>query len=807
MTVHLAYNDAPDTLPGFEGSEKRIEIDFYPSPQQPATGGLRQLSKDQLDELMTLAECEIVSERHSFDFDAYVLSESSLFVYPTKFVLKTCGTTRLLNCVKKLIDMTSTLDMRLRRFKFTRASYKYPQVQPAPHQSFEQEVDTIEKSIGDHVPPGCSYTLGDGRQGLQWFVYVTDADRINPYMDRSRVTVEVCMTELKEEKAEAFYHLEASGKGSTDAYAATTNSGISAIFPRTKIDDFLFEPCGYSMNGLQDDAFSTIHITPEPEFSYASVELCGYSSDDLQSVVADAAAVFKPGQLVVSMSSADATSFAFESSPLTPSDMYLIDVTKQFFSCGGGVVFYRYASVGPEEQICKGVPVPIEDKFSCSTPPQCYEPGHNMGLFQEPEEKDQLGGLQPALKQSATSTVIERYCQQLPSSSDKDMDIFLRSAIEKHGFDEVFYAVDLGVVYRMWQSWVKNLPRVEPFYAVKCFGDKAVLALLAAMGAGFDCASPAEMESVLSLGVGPERIVYANPCKKIKHLKYAQDKRVGLMTFDTEAELRKIALHFPAAQIMLRIRADDPAARCPLGDKYGAEECEVEKLILLARELDLDLMGISFHVGSGATDPSSIPRAISVAKNAFLCGSQLGFHMKVLDIGGGFSGGADGVALETVASSINTALETHFPAVEGVKIISEPGRFFAEACATLCANVFGKRVRQSAEPHLDTHAYWIPDGLYSSFNCLLYDHATVTARPLPMVDEEKKSVKLWQSTVFGPTCDGLDQVLRSVPLPELETGDWLVFKNMGAYTACAGSNFNGFESPSANTVYVFSEQQ
>lgn len=74
---------APDVVPCpvFEGSEKRIAVTFTAGPSTPA-GGLRSLRRDQLDEMLDLAACQIVSSRSNDFFDAYVLSESSLFVYP-----------------------------------------------------------------------------------------------------------------------------------------------------------------------------------------------------------------------------------------------------------------------------------------------------------------------------------------------------------------------------------------------------------------------------------------------------------------------------------------------------------------------------------------------------------------------------------------------------------------------------------------------------------------------------------------------------------------------------------------------------
>eukprot|EP00877_Chromochloris_zofingiensis_P004221 jgi/Chrzof1/137/Cz01g04200.t1 len=124
----LAATPAVCPNPVFEGSEKRVEIDFLLAYDSPANG-LRALHRRQLDELMSLAACTIVSSRANGNLDAYVLSESSLFVYPTKFVLKTCGTTKLLNAVPRLLELAAELGMRPRRCKYSRASFLFPEQQ------------------------------------------------------------------------------------------------------------------------------------------------------------------------------------------------------------------------------------------------------------------------------------------------------------------------------------------------------------------------------------------------------------------------------------------------------------------------------------------------------------------------------------------------------------------------------------------------------------------------------------------------------------------------------------------------------
>jgi hypothetical protein len=59
-------------------------------------------------------------------------------------------------------------------------------------------------------------------------------------------------------------------------------------------------------------------------------------------------------------------------------------------------------------------------------------------------------------------------------------------------------------------------------------------------------------------------------------------------------------------------------------------------------------------------------------------------------------------------------------------------------------------------------------------------------------DNKSQNVDLYASTVFGPTCDSIDVIARSVLLPKLKVGDWMYFNNMGAYTMAAASSFNGF---------------
>ncbi|KAG2455071.1 hypothetical protein HYH02_000893 [Chlamydomonas schloesseri] len=352
------------------------------------------------------------------------------------------------------------------------------------------------------------------------------------------------------------------------------------------------------------------------------------------------------------------------------------------------------------------------------------------------------------------------------------------------------------------------MPRVVPFYAVKCNPEPGILKLLNALGAGFDCASKGELDMMLRMGVSPNRIIFAHPCKRASDIRYAREHNVQYTTFDTVSELHKIAQMNPDFKCVLRIRADDPDARVPLGLKYGAEVSEAGVLLRTAKELGLSVVGVSFHVGSACQNLSTFSGAIENARKVFDEAGTLGFNMELLDIGGGFTGHFDecgNVMFGEIANTINAALATNFPPEMGVRVIAEPGRYFAETSSTLLTPVYGQRDRTAADGTVKKD-YWLTDGLYGSFNCILYDGQNPAYKVVrsPLMSESTDS-RTFLSTLWGPTCDSADCVYKDVSLPVLRNGDWLMWNNAGAYTVAGACDFNGIEFTTPGKLYVWSD--
>ncbi|XP_072044791.1 ornithine decarboxylase-like [Amphiura filiformis] len=120
---------------------------------------------------------------------------------------------------------------------------------------------------------------------------------------------------------------------------------------------------------------------------------------------------------------------------------------------------------------------------------------------------------------------------------------------KREDLDDGFMLFDIGDVFLKYVKWRNAMPRVTPFYAVKCNPDVNVLRLLYALNCGFDCASKGELKLLReTIGVHPERIINANTWKQCSHLEYARDHGVKMMTFDCEEELDKVKKIHPEAE-------------------------------------------------------------------------------------------------------------------------------------------------------------------------------------------------------------------------------------------------------------------
>lgn len=338
---------------GFEGFEKRLELHFFgDDPASALPHGLRLINSASLEDVLHAVQCTIVSAVGNRFFDSYVLSESSLFIYPTKIIIKTCGTTQLLKSVRPLIALARNLGLSPGSCRYTRGSFIFPEAQPFPHTSFRDEVVYLEDSLPASLCFRKASVMHSKVGSHSWHVF-TACDGAAPAAVRHApddlFTIEVCMTELDPAKARKFFQSPSRvGKftGDSAGKAMTALTGIDQINPDALICDFAFEPCGYSMNGIDGDRYSTIHVTPEDGFSYASYECVGSvydDRDDIIGVLTKVAQIFRPGTMSVSITCPSSDSWTWVAGALEPLGLKRRSCDADEFPEAGTVVFQTFS--------------------------------------------------------------------------------------------------------------------------------------------------------------------------------------------------------------------------------------------------------------------------------------------------------------------------------------------------------------------------------------------------------------------------------------------------------------------------------
>ena len=398
-------------------------------------------------------------------------------------------------------------------------------------------------------------------------------------------------------------------------------------------------------------------------------------------------------------------------------------------------------------------------------------------------------------------SMINEYNIKMFDDAEYTINEVIKNIIETKASSNSIFITDIGAIFRRYKLWMTHLSKVQMFYAVKCNPDKLLLNTLVGLNVGFDVASKVELSTIRrEFHVDSNKIIFANPVKEVNHITFAESEGIKKMTFDNEDELKKIATFHPNAELVLRILVDDSKSKLPFGSKFGCPKANLPGVFSLAKTLDLKIIGVSFHVGSGCDDPNAYADAIKFSREVFSIGADNGFDMYMLDIGGGFPGHATPESDEKfkqIAESVNQAISACFDDIPNLQVIAEPGRFFATSSGILVTNVIGRKIMKDNDGNKIIH-YYINSNLYGLFNNIIFDKTTPHIELLKTVTT---SEPLYKSVIFGQTCDSMDKIVDCIYLPELSCGNWLVIKNHGAYTIAAASKFNGFEL--ADTDYVF----
>ena len=344
-----------------------------------------------------------------------------------------------------------------------------------------------------------------------------------------------------------------------------------------------------------------------------------------------------------------------------------------------------------------------------------------------------------------------------------------------------------AALQRQYHLLSNALPGVGLYYAVKAHPNAHIVRTLDELGSGFDVASAGEMEMLTELKIPGHRTIHTHPVKKDREIRDAL--RFGATTFvvDNPGELAKLVPYRDRVGILLRISFRSDHAAVDLSRKFGCGLDEVSGMVASAQRHGIHIKGLSFHVGSQCTTADTHVEAIEKCGELMLTTSQTtNAPLSTLDIGGGFPAdyGLSGIDIDDYCRPLRKMLAA-LP--DDWHLLAEPGRFLVAPAVTSITTVTGKSERHGVM------WYYLDDGVYGSYSGQVFDHAEYPLQVLKTGDTRP-------SILAGPTCDSIDIIAEDIQLPELEIGDLVIGRQMGAYTAATRTRFNSL--PDARFVYA-----
>ncbi|SCU84673.1 LADA_0D03114g1_1 [Lachancea dasiensis] len=328
-----------DSTDAFEGPEKLLEIWFFKNANSipPKSKTLRSIEFKIWVRLLQLVKCQVLSMKQTEKMDAFLLSESSLFVFDHKLTLKTCGTTTTLFCLEELfrtvrdhLGWNFCLQGKINPYKvfYSRRCFMFPKKQQGIHQNWDDETHYLDQFFSK----GKSYLVGRLGQTSHWNLYVTETNKEleaqygGTNEEEDDETLEILMTGLGPAKAAQFVTTREPGQpvesdgedeGHDLGFRVTQQTQLDQVYENVKNvsfqqDAFAFTPCGYSSNLVLDhEYFYTLHVTPEVGWSYASFESnvpvrdmsCG--TQDNVNVMERVLGVFQPSDFCLTFFSRD----------------------------------------------------------------------------------------------------------------------------------------------------------------------------------------------------------------------------------------------------------------------------------------------------------------------------------------------------------------------------------------------------------------------------------------------------------------------------------------------------------------------
>lgn len=372
-----------------------------------------------------------------------------------------------------------------------------------------------------------------------------------------------------------------------------------------------------------------------------------------------------------------------------------------------------------------------------------------------------------------------------------------------------FYAYDRNAVSERVRQVRDCLPAgVRLHYSIKANPMPALVQHLAGLVDGLDVASGGELKVALDAGMMPQRISFAGPGKSEAEL--AQAVAAGVhVHVESERELRLLAQIKQELGIdplvVIRVNPDfelkGSGMRMGGGAKqFGIDAEEMPRVLALAGELGLDVLG--FHIFSGSQSLKA-EAIIEAQTQTFALARQLAEYMakpvRVLNIGGGFGipyfPGEAPLDLAPIAAHLRSSLPGLQAVLPQAEVTIELGRYLVGEAGVYVARVVDRKVSRG-------QVFLVTDGGLHHHLAASGNFGQVIRKNYPVaIGNRMGSSDTEAVSVVGPLCTPLDLLADKMALPRAQVGDLVVVFQSGAYGISASPA--GFLShPNALEVLV-----
>ncbi|MFC3657265.1 bifunctional aspartate kinase/diaminopimelate decarboxylase [Xanthomonas hyacinthi] len=336
-------------------------------------------------------------------------------------------------------------------------------------------------------------------------------------------------------------------------------------------------------------------------------------------------------------------------------------------------------------------------------------------------------------------------------------------------------------------------PIDQRYYAIKANSHPAILEALVAEDFGLECVSHGELRRVFDTlpELSPRRVLFTPSFAP--NAEYEAAFALGVtVTVDNVELLQRWPELFRGRSLWLRIdlgHGDGHHEKVNTGgkaSKFGLSATRVDEFAEAARALDIRIVGLHAHLGSGVETAQHWRR---------MCDELAGFarrigSVEVIDIGGGlpipYSADDEPFDLDAWAQGLAEAKAVH-PAF---RLAIEPGRYLVAECGVLLT-----RATQVVEKD-GIRRVGLDAGMNALVRPALYD-AWHDVANLSRLDREADAV----FDVVGPICESSDVFGKRRRLPAATAADdVMLIADAGAYGYAMASTYNQRELPREDVI-------